>query len=254
MKTLFNLKTLLITVFICNLQSTIINPQSFNLYAQDPELFNHTWYFVNGELSGDEFLPTQNLVPTMNFFNDFIDVSYPFCSGGVTFEDIVYDSITFEIIGDYYVLVDECFFPDHENELLLMQKHDLFYGDLQNTGAINNPFSYIIEPVDTYLQLTITNGDGDWAVYNSVLLSTASFDATVFDIYPNPASDKLFIESQENISQVAVYDIHGKLIKTIRFNPENSVEIDVRHLQNSMYFLKIETENNRVATEKFIKN
>ena len=250
MKTLFNLKTLLITVFICNLQSTIVKQQSFNLYAQDPELFNHTWYFVNGEFEGNTFFPLDYLHGEIRFTNNNFTIDHTFCEEGGGGSIVEYQNDIF-LLEDFFVaLVGVCSQPD---ETEFIHNHYSIYGDYEDTGIANNPFTYTIEPVDTYLQLSITNGDGDWAVYNSVLLSTASFDATAFDICPNPVTDKLFIESQENISQAAVYDIHGKLIKTIRFNPENSVEIDVRHLQNGIYFLKIETESGSVATEKFIK-
>lgn len=223
------------------------------LYAQDQQLFEHTWYFVNGELNDEAFFPTQNLTPQLVFIDDFIDVAYDFCSGGATFEEINYINDVFELLGDVFFLVDECFFPDHENELLLMQNHNIFYGDFQISGIANNPFSYFIEPINDYLQLTITNGEGDWAVYNSVLLSTTTFHQNSFTMYPNPVEENLTINNASNQSVIGtIYDMIGKLLQSHIFEANTTI-INVNELNKGLYFMVIENENGERVSKKFIK-
>jgi len=254
MKTFLNIKWLSIAIFILNLQSAIINTHSSNLYAQDLQLFEHTWYFVNGELNGEEFFPTENLTPELFFIDDFIDVGYTFCSGGATFEEINYNNDIFEILGDVFLLVDECFFPDHENELLLMQKHNLFYGDFQITGIPNNPFTYNIESVEDYLQLTIENGEGDWAVYNSVLLSTNLFHQNSFTIYPNPVKDNLSINNNTSNQSVTatIYDVSGKELQSY-YVEANISSLNVKSLISGLYFIVFENEEGERVSKKFVK-
>jgi len=55
-------------------------------------------------------------------------------------------------------------------------------------------------------------------------------------VYPNPAEDFLFIESDKNIERVEIYDLFGKLLK--QFNP-NKNYINVSELKQGMYLIKI---------------
>src|SRR5690554_3719620 len=99
MKIFINIKPLLGLLLILNLQSTIINLQSSNLYAQDPELFEHTWYFQKGELQGELFFSTENLSPEIVFELNDIFIFNPLCSSGISFHGIDVDDNYFEIIG-----------------------------------------------------------------------------------------------------------------------------------------------------------
>jgi hypothetical protein len=255
MKTLINLKLLLGLLFFLNLQSTILNQLSFNLFAQDPELFEHTWYFVNGELMGEEFFPTPNLTAQMTFDNQYLDIGYPYCSGGISFEELNHISnVSFEITGDYYILVDECNFPKNEAEYLFMANHDRVFGDFTGSTTLYfNPFTYNIETVDGNFQLTIENGEGGWAVYNSVLLSTNSFYQNSFILYPNPVEETLFVNNTFNQQvQVNVYGVSGKLLQSHLVEAGLS-QIDVNHLHAGLYFVVFENENGERVSKKFVK-
>lgn len=66
-------------------------------------------------------------------------------------------------------------------------------------------------------------------------------------IYPNPSSDYISIDNSENenINEVLIYDINGKLL--IKTNSQ--YQIDIRHLSKGIYILKT-----KIHTQKFIKN
>ena len=57
------------------------------------------------------------------------------------------------------------------------------------------------------------------------------------NLYPNPARDYFIINSDEQINEIEIYSIDGKLIQTITNLAEN--KIDVTHLISSLYFIKI---------------
>ncbi len=80
-------------------------------------------------------------------------------------------------------------------------------------------------------------------------VSIAEFE-TLFNIYPNPVSDKLYIETEEEIEEVVVYDVYGRRQQT---TDNGQKSIDVSELNNGVYFVKVVTENGEVV-KRIIKN
>ncbi|MEE9350054.1 MAG: T9SS type A sorting domain-containing protein [Flavobacteriaceae bacterium] len=71
------------------------------------------------------------------------------------------------------------------------------------------------------------------------------------NLYPNPIKDILNIGSQEEITQVSIYNLLGKLVKTVQPNATTS-NIDLSDLATGIYMVKIEA-NEKVSTQKIIK-
>lgn len=68
-------------------------------------------------------------------------------------------------------------------------------------------------------------------------------------IYPNPVSNRLFIETQSNTPNNAnIISINGEIVKSFKINDQKS-DIDISNLPSGMYFLTIENHQ----TTKFIK-
>ena len=67
------------------------------------------------------------------------------------------------------------------------------------------------------------------------------------NVYPNPASDIIYISSSINIEAIKMFDVLGKQVLTSYENKELKVD----HLQSGIYFLKLFT-NNGSATKKII--
>ncbi|MBL7966183.1 MAG: T9SS type A sorting domain-containing protein [Prolixibacteraceae bacterium] len=70
-------------------------------------------------------------------------------------------------------------------------------------------------------------------------------------VFPNPASDKIRIESGEGIQNIELLSINGNLIRSIK-SDSHSVNIDLQPLKSGIYFLRINT-GKQVLTEKIIK-
>jgi beta-glucanase (GH16 family) len=81
------------------------------------------------------------------------------------------------------------------------------------------------------------------------LTATSKIKADNFNVYPNPATNRLTIESATRISSATVYDLSGKKVLTVN----NSNTVDTSNLLNGNYVLKIEDENGNMATQKFTK-
>lgn len=85
-------------------------------------------------------------------------------------------------------------------------------------------------------------------------LSTPEFGTDKISISPNPTNDILNIQSQVNVSGISIFDINGRLLKTEQPNSNASTyQIDVQNLTNGIYFLEVQTGNNKQVL-KFIKS
>lgn len=75
----------------------------------------------------------------------------------------------------------------------------------------------------------------------------------IISLYPQPAKDKLFIKAENgiNITGYAIYNIQGQLILS---QQENAVtEVDLSHIPNGTYYIKMATDNDRYTSKVFIK-
>ena len=74
----------------------------------------------------------------------------------------------------------------------------------------------------------------------------------LFKVFPNPTSDYINITSKVSISEVILFDLNGKKIKTL--NPGKSeMNMSVRDLQSGVYVVQIKGEDNSMSSHKFVK-
>ncbi len=65
-------------------------------------------------------------------------------------------------------------------------------------------------------------------------------------VYPNPASDQLFIESPQNISFIRIYDVLGREIFSKEFNSA-LCQLNIAHLNSGVYLVKIIIDEGEVV-------
>ncbi|WP_347374665.1 T9SS type A sorting domain-containing protein [Aequorivita sp. Q41] len=87
-------------------------------------------------------------------------------------------------------------------------------------------------------------------VINEQLLGLDEKENFNISIYPNPVSNKLFIEIEES-SSVSVYDMRGSLVISEVVNDKGSIDVSV--LANGIYLLRINI-NEEIFQRKFLKN
>jgi hypothetical protein len=95
---------------------------------------------------------------------------------------------------------------------------------------------------------TITT-DGLLDEFSGNVLNLETNKSFELSIYPNPASDKVNIVSNNPINSIEVYDILGKRVMTLN----NTNEIYVSNLNSGLYLFKIWI-NKQVQTKKIVVN
>ncbi|TBX69890.1 T9SS type A sorting domain-containing protein [Flavobacterium silvisoli] len=150
---------------------------------------------------------------------------------------------------------------------LLLNGDWLFISDSQNgsvyrvnlyTGSssaqllitgLNQPQSMVVYNNELYIA---ESGANRIVKFDLNSLNTKKFESNlIVTISPNPANDKLNIQTESDIKDISVYDILGKKVS---INLISVNQIDLTRLLNGLYFIKITAENNAVFLTKFIKN
>lgn len=83
----------------------------------------------------------------------------------------------------------------------------------------------------------------------SGVLSTVEVKKTELSIYPNPATDILYIRTQDKVLNVSIYDLSGKLINI----PFSNGQVNVSMLPKGVYIVTAKTEK-ATYQQKLIKN
>jgi hypothetical protein len=95
------------------------------------------------------------------------------------------------------------------------------------------------------------NGESEFSEPYTVNVTDESLEeyANRFEIYPNPADNYLNIDTNENISEVNIYNVIGvKVYSEQNFNGT----IDLSEFNDGVYFIRINTEKGDI-TKRFIK-
>ena len=87
-------------------------------------------------------------------------------------------------------------------------------------------------------------------VINQKTLGTNDFEKTNVFLYPNPASDKVFIKSK-NEASIIVYDVSGRLVVSHKNVTSNG--IDVSNLRKVIYITQINSEEKTTSVRLVIK-
>ncbi len=85
-------------------------------------------------------------------------------------------------------------------------------------------------------------------------LATNNVAAKFFSLYPNPATDMLYIKMADNMAEVdsaEIYDLAGRLVLSADAPGE---AISVKGLSTGTYMLLLKTVNGEKYSQKFIKN
>ncbi len=90
-----------------------------------------------------------------------------------------------------------------------------------------------------------------------VNLDKAAFTSNSILVYPNPTNSVLHINLQnttENLNKIVIYDMIGKVIKTVSDNDSQQTTINVGDLSKGIYMIEITTDSNLKQIRKFIVN
>ncbi len=217
--------------------------------AQDAQLFENDWYIEKVEKAGEEIVPPDSNCSKYGrvyFENEDFSTEDACCETGCTSNIIYQGNNMFELSGKIPCLLDTGCSDEQWN--FFAQHNGIYFGE--PTIGFYNPYEYQITNDGDSLALVVTNGIGDKAYYNNVLLSTQIFQDLKISIYPNPVKDRLVIESQVPIEHLQVYSINGREVLRESVDIES---VNVSKLPSGIYFMSIDTQEGTLI-KKFIKN
>lgn len=82
-------------------------------------------------------------------------------------------------------------------------------------------------------------------------LNIDDFELNKIALYPNPANTSFQINT--DVSNIDIYDITGKEVKSFSGDFDNSNQYDVSDLKSGVYLVNIITRDNKKQTSKLIK-
>jgi len=113
------------------------------------------------------------------------------------------------------------------------------------TAGTALPAGTVLTNGTTYYATQTVNGctsQETLAVTINVVLDVKQVTKDVFKYYPNPVDTELTIESSNMISNIEVYDLHGKLVLNVQWN-KTSGKLNMSTLQAASYTVRVTTGN-----------
>ncbi len=122
---------------------------------------------------------------------------------------------------------------------------------LENNGD-SEDYNYEIEVPENYViencELVAFIQDNDTKeVLNAVnidlgqVVGVAEQNELYSKIYPNPASDRLTIQMENNIKRVSIFSLNGQKVYEFALD-QNKVDMNIDFLESGIYMIKLETE------------
>jgi hypothetical protein len=109
-----------------------------------------------------------------------------------------------------------------------------------------------------YLELINENSDNslasNWRATSDETLSinTSEITKVSFNVYPNPAKEKLKFNASLSIQNITIFNPLGQQIKKINVNSKSG-EIIISEFNKGMYFLNVKLENGTTVSTKIFK-
>lgn len=72
-------------------------------------------------------------------------------------------------------------------------------------------------------------------------------------IYPNPTSDNFVIKSEQNISNITLYDSQGRLVLKKEKLNTNQIIIDISGLSRGIYMVQVYIDNTVVIKKLIVE-
>lgn len=122
------------------------------------------------------------------------------------------------------------------------------------TGMDFTGQTYVVWVANGYVDANPPTNEGSWTLNSlslaGVSLSTASIEETSLttSVYPNPANDVLNISTSEEISNVSILGLDGKVVAT-----SSTSTVNVAGLNSGMYIYEVTTTSGKVSRDSFMK-
>jgi hypothetical protein len=205
---------------------------SMHGFAQDPQLFENTWYLEKLVINGDDvFHPINSEIQFVSLIVSASFLDTEVCNGyGGGVLDVNNDTITVDVL---FQLPQNCFLPSTN------QFETIYLEDFWIWSQQGNIFDYEIQMGANDIKvLILTNENDNLAIYNNQLLSLNDNLNSQIVIYPNPAEEKIFITGINGPIGYSLYNIQGNTVKEGLINRDEPILVS--NFQSGLYLLKLE--------------
>ena len=169
-----------------------------------------------------------------------------------------YEGETSSVDHNGYVIGDKYYLANYSSGLRVVDISDIENGNMtassyfdsypSNNNA-NYDGSWNVYPFFESGNIVITGTNGFTLVRDNSSLSSSDTDLENFNLYPNPAKNKLKVNSKnEPLKQIEVFNVLGQRIINLNFSSSLSENIDISNLNTGMYLVKI----NNLTTKRLI--
>ena len=103
-------------------------------------------------------------------------------------------------------------------------------------------------------ELYITNGTSVSKLVDTSM-STISLNESEVTIFPNPATNELYIKNNNNLAlqNISIADLTGKVVFNQDIQNIDSNAVNITSLAKGIYLVTVETQSGLTATSKIIK-
>lgn len=114
-----------------------------------------------------------------------------------------------------------------------------------------------LTPLTAYYVVVVAKNEADeWVVVKGEVttpegIGYEEIEATQFNVYPNPATSTVFVETNGN-AQVSIIDMTGRVVKEMVIT-DNVSAINIEDINEGVYFIMIQNENNRIVEKLVVK-
>jgi hypothetical protein len=216
-------------------------------FSQNQDLIQSNWYLTELIMNGDSYFPPTsdvtlpyiqlNFNPSGNTYIIYTAVCNTVMSEAITFSN---NETTFSYLGASATLIT-C--QNSSNDVI-----DSFYASFffnlnpQEAKTLN----YSINEVNELMMMTLTDENGNQAIYSSMHLKTQSNSKNDISLWPNPTKDLVNISAERSpiAGHLEIINAFGQKIERHSFEVlPNS--IDLSSFPSGIYFISIENQEEK---------
>lgn len=217
--------------------------------------------------------PSENLpcVVANESYSEFLNASFDLSAGGISSNDIIYDSIagmpnginySFNRASRLYSDIEiACIhfegttndtvgrYPLYFHVSVTTYSMGSYVGD--TTGEIIDLINnfYGAEVIERpYLEVVENEADCNHKLTTGI---SNFIEEIKLQVYPNPTSDNVYFKSDQGL-KVEITNLKGQVVVQQQPTFSQMIQLDVVGLSKGIYFYKVENENNKISYGKMI--
>ena len=119
-------------------------------------------------------------------------------------------------------------------------------------------FENLVENTEYVILVVAKNATDEWSVEETYVVTLGGEEGVEemlanFNIYPNPATSTVFVESSLNEkAQVSIIDLTGRCVKEVELSNHVSA-INIEDIESGVYFITVEQNGNRLVEKLVVK-